>query len=276
VRSYSPAQIERWRDRVHHRQKSYCITNRRDAVGFVHEVGFCFVFDAVDMVMPSLGGAVGFRSTRVGHEAGRPSQWLVRELLPDERDALMGRILLRRPTLVALEFLPFFMALQAKSRKDPAGTSGPNSAGLAANLILESLHKSSPQSTRELRERVMKGAAIGKNSFDFALRQLQASISVASSMERHGMATANWVLARRMYRNQIRKAHGISAEEARQAILEKHFRNQLVLTVADIRHLFRWSRQEIFQTLGELIRRGIVTPEVQVDGIAARTYCLLT
>jgi hypothetical protein len=276
MRSYSPAQIERWRDRVHRRLKNRRISTRHDAARFLEEVGFCFVFDAGDVVLPSLGGAVDLGSTSKAAAAPRPSQWLVKEFLPDERDAFMGRILLRRPTLVSLRLLPFFMALQMNARRDPGTPSGRRQTGPAAHLILESLRKKSPQSTKELLERAMRGAAIGKSSFDLTLRQLQADFSVSSVIERSGSHSASWALARRTFSKQIRKSHGISPEEARRAILEQHFRNQLVLTVTDIRHLFRWSRQEIFQTLGELIRRGIVTPEVQVDGIAGRTYCLLT
>jgi hypothetical protein len=262
VRSYSPAQIERWRNRVHRRLGSQRISNRRNAVSFVNEVGFCFVFEAGEMVLPSLGGAIEVGSTR--------------EILPDEHDALMGRILLHRPTLVSMKFIPYFMALHTSTREGLNRPSGSRPPAPVAHLILESLRKKSPQSTRELRERVMRGTGIGKGSFDFTLRQLQASISVSSIIERNGLPSGSWTLVRRVYGNQIRKARAISHEEARRAILEQHFRNQLVLTVAEIRHLFRWSRQEIFQTLGELIRRGIVTPEVQVDGIADRTYCLLT
>jgi len=141
---------------------------------------------------------------------------------------------------------------------------------------LESLLRRSPQSTQDLRRRAAVTAGVGAGALDLALTQLQMTLQVSSLGRQHNCSSGLWVPVRKCFSREVRKARRIPAEEARREILERHFRNQLVLTVAEIRHLFRWDRQQIFQTLGELIRRGIVTPEVQVEGVTDRTYCLLS
>jgi hypothetical protein len=57
--------------------------------------------------------------------------------------------------------------------------------------------------------------------------------------------------------------------------LEKYFRNQLIGTLGSIRRLFRWEKQDVFRSLGELMRRGIITPDVQVEGVNEQHYVLI-
>jgi len=228
----------------------------------VNEVGFCFVFRTGNPDLPCFGDAL--KNVADG------------SIFPGESDAFHGKLLLRRPMLVSLEYLPYFIALTDRREAAARAKSGDNSLGSTAHLIAEHLRRKSPLSTRELRQRIAMSSGVGSGAVNIALTELQTRILVASMAGPQSPLSALWAPARKFYRSQARKARHISAEEARRAILERHFRNQLVLTLADIRHLFRWERQEIFQTLGELIRRGIVTPEVQVEGIADRTYCLLT
>jgi hypothetical protein len=262
MKSYTLSQIERWRERVHRRSPRRHITSKRQAVRFVNEVGFCFVFRTGNSDLPCLG------DTLENAEDG--------SILPDERDAFHGKLLLRRPMLISLEYLPYFIALIDGREAAARARSGKSMLGTTGHMILEHLRRKSPQSTRDLQQRITMSTGVGKGAVDLALTELQTRMLIASLSGRRKPSSAVWAPARKLYRGQAQKARRIIVEEARRAILERHFRNQLVVTVADIRRLFRWERQEIFQTLGELISRGIVTPEVQVEGIAARTYCLLT
>lgn len=262
MKSYTPVQIERWRNRVHRRSPRRHITNKRQAVRFVNEVGFCFVFRTGSADLPCLGESLG--NLEIG------------SIIPDELDAFHGRLLLRRPTLVSPEYLPYFFALADHREAVARAKSGKSALGSTAHMIVENLRRKSPQSTHDLRQRITMSTGAGKGAFDLALVELQKRMLIATLAGQRSRSSALWTPARKFYRGQAQKARRITVEEARRAILERHFRNQLVGTVADIRRLFRWERQEIFQTLGELISRGIVTPEVQVEGIADRTYCLLT
>jgi hypothetical protein len=66
----------------------------------------------------------------------------------------------------------------------------------------------------------------------------------------------------------------VTPETARATILTRYFRNQLVSSVPAIARLFRWDRQSIFHTLGRLVREGIITTGIRVEGKDHRYYCL--
>jgi hypothetical protein len=78
-----------------------------------------------------------------------------------------------------------------------------------------------------------------------------------------------------LYATQVRRARRISADAARHEILERYFRNQLIGSVGSIRRLFRWEKQDVFRSLGDLMRRGLITPDVQVEGLHERQYILI-
>jgi len=279
VKSYTLSQIERWRDRTHRRLPRLRIRSRRQAIRFVNDVGFCFLFKTAEPDLPSLANALegGADGSNPGRGPGASSfSWDLRGILPDERDAFCAKVFLRRPMLVSMEYLPYFMALSDRRESAIRTHSRKPDLSSTAQHILEQLRRKSPQTTHDLRHRLSMSAGTGKGAFDLALTDLQVRMKIAALEDDRRPSSALWALSSRKYPVQTRRARSLSIEEARRAILERHFRNQLVLTFADIKHLFRWERREIFQTLGELIRRGIVTPEVQVEGIADRTYCLLT
>jgi hypothetical protein len=85
----------------------------------------------------------------------------------------------------------------------------------------------------------------------------------------------SWSPFARVYRPIVRQAARISEDRARAAILERHFQNQLVATVAGIHRIYRWSRQDIFRALGQLTRQGTIAGGITVDGRDHRYYCLI-
>ena len=255
------------------------ISTRRQALSFVNDVGFCFVFRTRTHEMPCLWNAVyGDGSTDRDTVAPHAPSfvWHLRGIMPGEKAAFCGKLLLRRPMLVSLEYFPHFYVLNEWRARNMHDGPALSHLSATARTLMEQLRRHSPQTSFDLRQRLFTSTGTGGSAFELALTELQTRMHIAAIESSGRPPSTAWALTSRLFRNQIRRAHRISVEEARRSVLERHFRNQFVLTVAEIRRLFRWERQEIFQTLGELIRRGIVTPEVQVEGIADRTYCLLT
>jgi hypothetical protein len=200
----------------------------------------------------------------------------MRDVMPDEHTAFCGKFLLQRPMLISLDYLPHFLVIQEARSRIPGVRRNSGDPGPNARVLLEQLRKKSPQSTHSLRQRMTLANGAGRNAFDLAMTELQIRLQITSLEDQGRLPSSLWKPVSGLFRNQLRRARRIPVDEARRVILERYFRNQFVVTVADIRRLFRWERQDIFKTLGELISRGIVTPEVQVEGIADRTYCLLT
>jgi hypothetical protein len=81
-----------------------------------------------------------------------------------------------------------------------------------------------------------------------------------------------WAPFVRSFPAQVRKARRIGVEEARVRLLERYFANQLVGTVTTIQRLFRWSKQEIYHALGQLMHRGSIRTDIIVEGKDHRYY----
>jgi hypothetical protein len=280
---YSVESVERWRDRVHRRLPRLALTTRTKATNFVQEVGFCFVFRATDADLPSLCQAaqVGFSAN--GHiqrhpefRDGVPSE--LGEILPRQADAYYAKLLLHRPTIVSLDYLPHFFAVSGRSGEKNEHVRQAMRGDLSpmARTIMEHLNRRSPQSTASLRRLAGSGERKVKGTFDLALTELQAKMYIAKTLEGQHSFSFLWAPVTELYAPQVRRARRISADAARHEILERYFRNQLIGSLSSIRRLFRWDRQDVFRSLGELMRRGIITPDVQVEGIHERQYIFIT
>ena len=108
-----------------------------------------------------------------------------------------------------------------------------------------------------------------------ALTELQSRMFIARTVDAHDPRSPGWAPVHVLFPKEVRRSRQIAPEHARSMILERHFRNQYISTLAEIRRTFRWSRQEIYQALGDLHRKGIVGSEQSVEGIAGHSYIYL-
>jgi len=280
---HSVESVERWRDRVHRRLPRLAVTTRIKATNFVNEVGFCFVFQASDADLPSLCQAAQLGFSSPGHMRSRPEARNgvpseIGEILPAQADAYYAKLLLHRPTMVSLDYLPHFFSISGRSgeknehvRQELRGNLSP-----MARTIMEHLNRHSPQSTASLRRIAVSGERKVKGTFDLALVELQARMYIAKTLEGRHSFSFLWAPVTELYAPQVRRARRISTDAARHEILERYFRNQLIGSLGSIRRLFRWEKQDVFRSLGELMRRGIITPNVQVEGLHEPQYILIT
>jgi hypothetical protein len=179
--------------------------------------------------------------------------------------------------MLSLDMLPYFYALSGRTGERDEYVRASVRGGLSpmARRIMEAFGRHSHLSTQQLRQAVQRGGTVGRGSFAQAMTELQTKMFIARGDEDRRPFSSTWSPVRILFAPQIRKARQISAQQARKVILEQHFRNQLVCTVPGIRRVFRWSRQEVYQPLGELLSRGIVGSEGIVEGTTGRTYIFL-
>ena len=279
---YSLESVERWRDRVHRRLPRLALTTRKKANNFVKDVGFCFVFQASEADLPCLwqaarSGLSSHRHMPKRPEGGASVSSEIGEILPGQADAYYAKLLLHRPTLVSLDYIPHFFAISGRSgeKNEHVRQALRGSLTPMARTIMEHLNRRSPQSTTTLRRLVGPGERRVRGTFDLALTELQAKMYIAKMLEGRHSFSFLWAPVTELYAPQIRRARRINADTARHEILEKYFRNQLIGTLGSIRRLFRWEKQDVFRSLGELMRRGIITPDVQVEGMNDRQYILI-
>lgn len=279
---YTSEEIERWRDKVHHRLPRLAVRTKRQALAFVNGVGYCFAFKSVNSELPCLWhAACGQRTPRFpehSHEDPYVSfVWEMKNVLPSEGELYYGKVLRRRPTMISLEFLPYFYALTGRAggeddylRDFIRGDLSP-----VAKSIMDTLMDSSPQVTKGLKLAVGKHTKGSRLAFDNAIAELQMKLYVVKVAEHYDPFTFEWSLVHKVFSKQVRKARRVSMEEARARILERYFQSQLIGSVRSISSLFGWEKKEIYQSLGTLMNKGTITSSVVVDGKDSRFYCLV-
>jgi hypothetical protein len=281
-RDYTREEVEHWRDRIHRRMPRLAVRTKDHALKFVNDVGFCFAFKAENSELPCLWhAACGARTPELPrHTHNDPYLsfvWEMKDILPSERRIYYGKLLKRRPTMISLEYLPFFYVLSERTgvadeylkefmRGDLTAT---------AKEIMEALHDSSPQVTQGLKIATGRMSKSHRADFDRAIAELQMRMFIVKVGEQHDPFTFVWAPIEQCFRKELRRARTISLETARRKILEKYFQNQLVATVGSITRLFRWPKQAVFQTLGQLMRDGVITTSVSVEGERQQVYCLI-
>lgn len=279
--SYTWEEIESWRDRVHRRQTPRAVSTKRQALSFINEVGFCFAFKSENSELPCLWhAACGMRHPvmprHTHHDPGISFVWEMKNVLPAEKKIYYGKLLRQRPMMVSLEYFPYFFTLSQRNghKGEYEKEFGGGRLTRTARDIMEALSDSSPQTTKGLKLATGHHLRGERVKFDRAMAELQEKMFLVKVAELYDPFTFVWAPLRDVFPAEIRKARRVTPEAARARILERYFRNQLVSSVPAITRLFHWQRQDVFHTLGRLVRDGIVTTGVHVEGKDHRYYCL--
>jgi hypothetical protein len=279
--AYSWEQIEKWRDKVHRRTARRAVRTKGRALDFIREVGFCFAFRAEHSELPCLWNAVcGERNPVVPHHTHHDPAisfvWEMKDILPSEGKIYYGKLLRGRPTMVSLEYLPFFFALsEHRALLRDGGRLRRGELSPLAREILETLDDSWPQSTRGLKIATGQTTAARRQAFDRAIADLQGRMAIVKVAEEYDPFGFVWAPIGRAFPGLARRVRTIAPEAAREKILKKYFENQFVATVDAIQRLFGWGKPAIYAALGALTRRGVVTNGIRLDGGTRKFYCLV-
>lgn len=258
------------------------VRTKEHALKFVNDVGFCFAFKAENSELPCLWhAACGTRNPELPrhthHDPYLSFVWEMKDILPSERKIYYGKLLKRRPTMISLEYLPYFYVLSERTGVPDEYLKEHMRGDLSdtAKEIMEALHDSSPQVTQGLKLATGRMSKGDRAEFDRAIAELQTQMFIVKVGEQHDPFTFVWAPLEQCFRKELRRARTISVESARRAILHKYFENQLVATVGSITRLFRWPKQAVFHALGTLMRDGIIANGVTVEGETQQIYCLI-
>jgi hypothetical protein len=277
--AYTWDEIERRRDRIHRRRPSLAVNSKRQALQFINDVGYCFAFKSENSELPCLWhAACGMRDPSMPehthHDPYISFVWEMKDVLPAEGKIYYGKLLKRRPTMVSLEFLPYFYVLSGRTgmRDEFQKEFLTGRISALARDIMEALDDSSPQVTRGLRLATGTFTREERGSFDKAITELQARMFIVKVGEETDPFSFVWAPFTKAFSPQVRKARRIAPETARQKLLEQYFKNQVIGSVESIQNLFRWGKQTIYQALGKLVQDGMITPNVQIHGTEKRFY----
>ncbi len=265
------------KDRLHRTTPTRRIRGERSALGFLEEVGFAFLFDNFGTGLPFLWAAVvGRRDPRwprhTHHDPGIGLAWHLKDILPARRKIYYGKLLLGKPTLVALQDLPacvawFRRGVPAWHRV--AFLSGRMSR--AAHAVLEVLYAEHPLYTPDLRRAAALAHPGQTRVFERAMGELQQGLWVVKTEERYEPSFAyRWDLFNSRYPRVVAAAERLAPEAALERLTGRLLDTLLWSTPRELTRLLRPSGKELERALGGLETRGRLLRDVPVPGLPPR------
>jgi len=265
------------KDRLHRTTGTRRIRGERSALGFLEEVGFAFLFDNFGTGLPFLWAAVvGRRDPRwprhTHHDPGIGLAWHLKDVLPARRKIYYGKLLLGKPTLVALQDLPACVAWfrrEVPAWHRVAFLSGRMSR--AAHAILDVLHAEHPLYTPDLRRAAGLANPGQTRVFERAMAELQQGLWVVKTEERYEPSFAyRWDLFDSRYPRALAAAEPLAPLEALERLTGRLLDALLWSTPRELTRLLRPSGEELERALGGLETSGRLVRDVPVPGLPPR------
>lgn len=265
--TFAQTQLEAYRANTYWLDRS--LDTIQQAIAFVQERGFIFFWPIKGIEFPSLWAAVaGSRPVASEHDDPGHKTWGWKDSLLGKREWYYAKLLRRKATLVSLELAPYFYALTENYGDPDEDYLIQYEAGRMkqeTKQIYEALLKSGAMDTITLRREANLSSASSKYRFERGLAELQADMKILPV----GVAEAGawnyafiYDLVPRHFPDIPGRARLLSLREARSTLLEYYFRSVGAATVAEVRKLFGWGRQELERALVDceesgLIQRGV-------------------
>lgn len=264
VAACSVETVEAWRDRRYRRRPDLRLHTAEEALAFINDVGFCFLFPESGIEIPTLWEAIcgERRPVPVEHDdQALGYAWHWKDELPSRDAVYYGKLLRRKPMFVSLQLLPNFYALSENygDLHDYLLEYEEGRLSDEARRVYEALLEHGAMPTSHLRR---KSGLAGKGNaarFDRAIAELQVGLKIVKT----GISDANaWkycyvydVLMRR-WPNLVARAGAISSIQARRALVLRHVRNVGVSEVCDLTRLFGWNRDTASEACESLVHSG--------------------
>lgn len=272
-------QLHAYRMNTYHMNAGQRLKKPREAVEFINERGFAFLWPIKDVELPSLWAAVaGDRPVADDHDDPGHISWSWKDQMLDQRVWYYARLLKHRNTFVSLELAPYFYALTpnfGSPEDDFYEQYQQGELTLETKLVFEALLKEGPLDTLALR----KAARLtGKNSngpFNKALDLLQNDMRVLpvsiSEAGRWHYAFA-YDLTHRYYPDLSEQARTISESQARRMLVKKYFASVGAASLHDVSALFHWTAEITERTLAPLVGGGELLAGVTLEGRKEPVY----
>ncbi|MBC7237112.1 MAG: hypothetical protein H5T69_14825 [Chloroflexi bacterium] len=276
---YRLQEIEALRDIRYHRTPERRIQSEEEALAFVNEVGFCFLFSAKGIEMPTLWAAtVGSRRPlpHTHHDPDLGKVWQWKDSLPAKGALFYGKLLLGKPMLISLEWLPFFYALSPNygDEDDYLTQYQEGLMTVEAKNVYEALLNEGAMATSRLRQAAgLPGGGANARRFERALAELQRELKIAkvgiSDANRWGYAYV-YDLFQRRFPDVPERARKISTDEAQSRLLLCYLHNVVAQIESAARRLFGWDEWEWQRLLQRLEDRDLIVRGVRIIGSPGR------
>ena len=264
------------REVCYRRRMNLRVTTKEQAIDFVNDVGFCFLFPIQGVEMPSLWDAIAGRvmkttNKHTGYEIERTWGWKDDSL--DKKQWYYGKLLRHKATLVSLKFLPNFYALSENYgdyEHDYLEEYRLGQLTAEAKQVYEALLKHGALDAVRLRRESRLSSEANKGRFDKALTDLQVGLKVLPV----GIAPVGawryafiYELLPRWLPDIPNRARKIGRAEARRKVLDQYLRNVIGISIPSAARVFGWPIKETQQTAEALAAAGRVQLAVKVAGV---------
>jgi hypothetical protein len=263
------------RETRYRRRLNLRVLNQQQAVDFVNDVSFCFLFPIQKVEMPSLWDAIAGRVVKTypdhkGYEIERTWGWKDDAL--DKRLWFYGKLIRAKATLISLEFLPTFYALSENFgdyQHDYLAEYKTGALTAEAKQVYEALLKNGALDAVRLRREVRMTSDASKSRFEKALTDLQTGLKVLPV----GIAPAGawryafiYEILPRWLPDVPDRARSISRADAHCRILDRYIRNVIASPLSTAARVFGWKLAEAKQAAETLAAAGRLEMEVRVTG----------
>lgn len=268
--------VSNLREVRYRRRMNLRITTKEQAVEFVNDVGFCFLFPIQRVEMPSLWDAIAGRVVKTypnhsGYEIERTWGWKDESL--DKKWWYYGKLIRDKATLINLDFLPNFYALTENFgdyEHDYLEEYKTGALTADAKQVYEALLRNGALDAVRLRREAHMSSDANKGRFDKALTDLQTGLKVLPV----GIAPAGawryafiYEILPRWFPAIPRRAQQIGRAEARHHILDQYLRNVIFTTLPVAARVFGWKLPEARQAAEALAEAGRLQIDVKVAGV---------
>ena len=240
-------------DRDYEIRSSGRLRTTADAMRFIESAGFCVLFPAGNVPLPSLYYAVS-RRQEVHWDKSAQLIWKWKDELPKRRRAFYGKYFKGRGTFLSLEFLSLLLATHGTAI-EPRDAETFYKTGRISHDALElwlALAEHGPLPTVELRHACKMESQAGNKRFKKAMLELQGLLIVTHSgaeQETEAWASNRFDLVARGFPKQVAEARKISADEARVAIAVKYKTLYPGAGTVQIARLFGWTKAQAVAAL---------------------------
>ncbi len=245
-----------------------------DALAFINEVGFCFIFSAEGNEAPTLYEAIlGEPSDwSTQHDAETGLAWRWKDDLPIAKRCFYGKILRGKPVLVALDLFPYFYAISGNygDLDQYLEDYQDGKISLPAKQIYEALLFHGAMPTSALRRRANLPGKDNARAFERGLTELQAGLKITKT----GISEANrwhycyvYDLLPRWLPDLVQQGVAIRSRDAYPAILERYLRTVIAAHPDDIIRLFGWSVDTVERAIARLAEDGRVHTGIEITGL---------
>jgi hypothetical protein len=266
--------LEAGRARAFRHARGLRVRSARTATEFVNRVGVCSTFyrfpDGLACLWEAVAGRERPRWPRHSHhDAGIGLTWELKDTLPAKRRCYYGKLVKRRPVLVALDLLPAFYALvRGRQRARDFGAeyrAGRMSA--TAKRLMDSFFRERPQYTRGLRADTFMLEPGKTREFERAMAELQQGLWIVKTEERYEPSFSyRWDLLERWLPEQVAEGRGLGRAAALDRVVARYLGGAIYSTPARIARLFDFGPAETALAVARLARAGRVSKDVEVDG----------